>query len=79
MRQILLRIAFLTFAVGFTLVAFNFWGKFSGAMGNLYADHPKPIPKPTGDVTMTIIQPKSGPTDLRHNWDCNKQHPCPKP
>ncbi len=75
MRQILLRIAFLTFAVGFTLVAFNFWGKFSGAMGNLYADHPKPIPKPTGDVTMTIIQP----TPL-NEVDCHKDksHPCPK-
>ena len=70
MRLFLTHFVFIAIALTITFVAFNFWGKFSGAMGNLYADHPKPIPKPTGDVTMTIIQP-----DVLKK-DCDKQHPC---
>jgi hypothetical protein len=70
MRRFLVHFVFIAIALAITLAAFNFWGKFSGAMGNLYADKPKPVAKPTGEVTMTIIQPGAKP-------DCDKKHPCP--
>jgi hypothetical protein len=74
MNSILLRIAIIVFAVGFTAFTFNFWGDFSRAMDNYLTmttkeDAPA---KPSGVVTMSIIQPKSGCAN-------DKKQPCPKP
>lgn len=72
-NPILLRIAIIVFAVGFTLITFNFWGDFSRAMNNyLTMTTKEEPPKTTGVVTMTIIQPKA---------DCgkDKNEQCPKP
>jgi len=73
-NPILFRIAVIIFAVGFTAITFNFWGDFSRAMNNYLTmttkeDSP---PKPTGVVTMTIIQSKAG-------CGKDKKEQCPKP
>lgn len=76
---ILLRIAIVVFAVGFTAVTFGFWGKFGGALNSYLTMETKPDkPKDTGVVTMTIITPESASHPL---GDCrkDKQNPCPKP
>jgi hypothetical protein len=72
-NPILLRIVIIVFALGFTAFTFNFWGDFSRAMNNyLTMTTKEEPPKPTGVVTMTIIQPKP---------DCGKDKnaQCPKP
>ena len=53
--------------------SFNFWGDFSRAMDNYLTMTTKEDakPKPSGVVTMSIVQPKSDCTN-------DKSHPCPK-
>jgi hypothetical protein len=78
MKAILLRVAIIVFALGFTLVTFGFWGEFARAMNNYLAvaykdDDQKPQqPQQKGVVNMTIIQP----TPACRN---DPKHPCPKP
>jgi hypothetical protein len=72
-NAILLRIAIVVFAVGFTAITFGLWGKFGGALDSYLTMETKPDkPKNTGVITMTIIQPSQ-------KQSCDKQHPCPKP
>jgi hypothetical protein len=84
MKTILLRIAIVVFALGFTLVTFGFWGEFSRAMNNYLAvaykdDDQKPQrpPQKKGVVNMIIVPA----TPLPANPACQNdpKHPCPKP
>ena len=67
------RALFFAIALALTLVVFSMWGEFGRAIGAYMAiatkDEP---PKPTGVVTMTIIQPKP-------DCDKDKNAQCPKP
>jgi hypothetical protein len=78
MKSILLRVAVIVFAVGFTLVTFGFWGEFARAMNNYLAvaykdDDQKPQQQQQkGVVNMIIVQPKTACQN-------DPKHPCPKP
>jgi hypothetical protein len=72
-HAILLRIAIVVFAVGFTAVTFGLWGKFGGALDSYLTMETKPDkPKNTGVITKTINQPSQ-----KQYFD--KLHPSPKP
>ena len=76
---ILLRLAIIVFAIGFTAVTFGFWGKFGGALDSYLTMETKPDkPKDTGVLTMTIIAPESSSHPIGH-CPTDKKHPCPKP
>jgi len=75
MNRFLPRLAFLAIALVITFAIIELWAQLSGAMGHYFSDSPRQIPKPTGDVTMTIIQPAGPPSQPQK--DCTKQHPCP--
>jgi hypothetical protein len=76
MNRILPRLAFLAIALVITFGIIELWAMLSGAMGHYFSDSPRQIPKPTGDVTMTIIQPAM-PVN-RPACDKDKAQ-CPKP
>jgi hypothetical protein len=67
------RALFLAVALGLTLLVFSLWGEFGRAIGVYMTivtkDDP---PKPTGVVTMSIIQPKAA-------CGQDKKEQCPKP
>ena len=67
------RIVFLVIALAVTVGVFSLWGEFGRALGAYmavaYKDEP---PKPTGVVTMSIVQPKAA-------CGKDKKQQCPKP
>jgi hypothetical protein len=75
MNRFLPRLAFLAIALVITFGIIELWAMLSGAMGRYFSEPPRQIPKPTGDVTMTIIQPANAPPQPKK--DCTKQQPCP--
>lgn len=71
---VLLRIAVVVFAIGFTAVTFGLWGKFGGALDSYLTMETKPDkPKNTGVVTMTIVPPGNTPA-----CGNDKKTQCPK-
>ncbi len=59
---------FLGIALAITVIGFQFWGKFAGAMKNVYVEKPA---QPGGEVTMSIFPAKALAKP------CPKGHPCP--
>ncbi len=81
MKTIVLRIAIVVFAVGFTLVTFGFWGEFSRAMNNYlaiaYKDDDSKPPQKKGVVNMIIVP--ATPLPAKPACQSDPKHPCPKP
>lgn len=64
---------FLAIALIATAIAFQFWGKFAGAMHNAMTHEAAPAPPANdGEVTVGII-----PATPAQNKTCDKNHPCP--
>jgi hypothetical protein len=76
MNRFLPRVVFLAIALIITLGILELWAQLSGAIGHFFSEPPRQIPKPTGDVTMTIITPGNPPAQPPKK-SCTKQHPCP--
>jgi hypothetical protein len=69
------RAVFMAIAVVATLIALQFWGKFSGAMHDAMqksAAARAPANTNPGEVTVGII-----PATPAQNKNCDQKHPCP--
>ncbi len=62
---------FLGIALAITVIGFQFWGKFAGAMKNVSHITAVAPAKPSGEVTMSIVLQKAPAKP------CPKDHPCP--
>jgi hypothetical protein len=67
------RAVFMAIAVVATLIALQFWGRFSGAMHDaMQKSAAARAPANSGEVTVGII-----PATPPQNKNCDKKHPCP--